>query len=155
MVAHEVDRLASTMKPTGDPSCPPRVLRAKRIPREILVRVNAVTVGQKSDEEEAESGRGSVDGALSIRKRKRHHRARGKHVEEEDDGLLSYEANMSRAICTMADNGEGNNGVFKDKVKGIVKEGIKEQLTETNRSIAELKALLRTYVGARRLRDGM
>lgn len=33
------DNLAKTKKPTGDPSCPPNVRRAKHIARDILGRV--------------------------------------------------------------------------------------------------------------------
>lgn len=39
-------------KPTGGPSCPPRVRRASGIARDILCRVNALSVRDESEEEE-------------------------------------------------------------------------------------------------------
>ena len=43
------DKLCSSKKPTGDPSCPPEVRRAKHISREILARCNAVSLRGESD----------------------------------------------------------------------------------------------------------
>lgn len=106
----------------GDLSRPPHVRRAKLIAREILRKVNAVTVGQEADEEGVKSESGDVDGASGIRKRKLHHGAKRRRMQGDDDGLLSHVGDMSLAICTMADKGEGNNGVFKDEVEGTVKE---------------------------------
>lgn len=51
MVKQMFDRLATTKKSTGDPTCPDEVRRAKRISRQILNKAQAVTLGGASDSE--------------------------------------------------------------------------------------------------------
>lgn len=43
------DKLANVKKPTGNPSCPDNVRRAKRIARDILAKCNAHSVGDTSE----------------------------------------------------------------------------------------------------------
>lgn len=113
-----------------------------------------MTAGQKTGEKKAKSGSGDMDAALGIWKQRRHWGAKGSRVKRDDDGLLSYVGAMLRAICTMADKDVNNSGVFKDKVKGIVKEKSEEHQANASQSIVELKRLLRTNVEACRLEDG-
>ena len=46
------DKLANMKKPTGDPSCPEDVRRAKHIARDIFNRANAGKVGSSSEDDE-------------------------------------------------------------------------------------------------------
>lgn len=48
------DKLASVKKPTGDPSCPANVRRAKRIAQNILGKCNAHSVGDSSSSDDDE-----------------------------------------------------------------------------------------------------
>lgn len=58
------DKLVNVKKPTGDPSCPLPVRRAKHIARSILAKCNAVSVGDGSSQDnEAIRGR-NLDAAL-------------------------------------------------------------------------------------------
>lgn len=50
-VREKFDRLTKTKKSTGDPSCPASVRRAKHISKDILSKVNAVSVGDESLDE--------------------------------------------------------------------------------------------------------
>lgn len=48
---NEIDKLANTTNPTGDPSCPPLLCRAKHIAKDMLAKVNAVIMGYSIEED--------------------------------------------------------------------------------------------------------
>lgn len=72
------DKLAAVKNPTGDPSCPPEVKRAKRIARDIgnrrgAINITGISGDEKSDSEAAvaasESAPGSSGGGGGPRQR--------------------------------------------------------------------------------------
>ena len=51
------DRMAKEKKQTGNPSCPAYIKKAKHVPRNILGRANAVSLGRDyTDEDSADDG---------------------------------------------------------------------------------------------------
>lgn len=158
------DNLAKTKKPTGDPSCPPNVRRAKHIARDILGKVNAISVGDEdciadisppdtlnrvySDSESqstpAKRKRICKEGTFGVRKGKRVPGAAGIRKENGDDLLIEHVGDMSQAICSLIKREEevGKDSISKEEVKRIVKEEVRAELATTNASISELKELL-------------
>lgn len=61
------DRLANTKKPTGDPSCPPSVRRAKHIARYILNKFTAISVGDESSDDDRKEDNDAKDGIEDLR----------------------------------------------------------------------------------------
>ena len=50
------EKLVKTKNPTGDPSCPPRVRRAKYIARNILRKVNPISARDQANEKPGSLG---------------------------------------------------------------------------------------------------
>lgn len=109
------DRLANQKKPTGSNACPPLVRSAKQIARDILGKVNAVSIGDDIDLLGNGSG-GNVDvdtypgqsgssgkkplGAQSCKQKAG---AAGTKQEEDVDAFVEHVADMSKATTSLVE----------------------------------------------------
>lgn len=129
------DRLANTKKPTGDPSCPPAVRRAKLIARDMLGKVNAFSVGDVSDDDtdskDGSPGRDDEDGGdvpgsecgnkraggepVGTRKRQSKEGVGGVKVsssEPEEDEMLEHMGVMAKRVSSLVE-------VFQEETDGV------------------------------------
>lgn len=150
------DRLSNTKKPTGDPSCPPHVRRAKRIARDILSRVNAVAVGVDSEGDEENTVDESTVNEVNVvpvsPKRAREHipslgsrKTRrtagaagiGMKRENEEAKLVGYVGDMSRAVTVMVERMTSETpSNTEENLERLVRAQIKEEMRETNETVA-------------------
>lgn len=106
------DRLKNVKKPTGDPSYPRRVRRAKHIARDILSKVQSVWVGDTLEDSEevlhgdddewiASQSTGAVDRSSAARGRTRKRKAGATGVRRGDgaEELVEHVGAMSPEIC--------------------------------------------------------
>lgn len=143
------DRLANTKKPTGDPSCPPAVRRAKLIAREILGKVNAFSVGDEdleTDEQSAreEEGEGHLSGSQGNRKRacgdavgmrKRQRRAGKGGVKSlrsstEDDDMLEHMGVMAQSVSSLVQVFQKDSDGVSDSLQSAIRDTVKEEVRE-------------------------
>lgn len=163
-VKGKFDRLANTKKPTGDPSCPANVRRAKHIARNILALVNAVSVGDNSGEEnnmdtsssaeataDTETGSGivkrSATGSVGARKRQRKAGAAGVSAGGEGEDMVEYMGEMARSGTKLVEvmcepQGSVAPTDMTTTIRTVVQEEVKQELAHTNTSLEELKALI-------------
>ena len=147
------DKLASRRKPTGDPACPPEVHRAKQIARDILQRCSAWHSNSGgSDEEEAEvesaeagerlgnsTSTGSQGRRPSVGERSSLTSSVGLLVEQVGSMADALKAETER------DAGESVRQLSRDDVVSIAR----EELKETNETLAGMKRLLEAIASGR------
>lgn len=168
-VKMKFDRLASTKKPTGDPSCPPNVRRAKLIARSILGKVNAISMGDESssgsdgeitdlvgdsspaDETGGGGGSHGNTAVLGGRKGRRKPGGAGVKVHGGDD-MVQFVGDMAASVSSLVDAVRHTPTVdhlthggmnMQASIREAVKEEVKQELSHTNESIEELKALVK------------
>lgn len=153
------DRLANTKKPTGSSSCPPLVRRAKNIARDILGRVNAVSVGDDVGElGNGSNGSGDIDTTsdgsgssgkrrYGSRSRKRKAGAAGIRREDNVDVLVGHVGDMSRAIVSLV---EKESGSGESLSSADVHNILKQEMEVVNASIDELKQLMMAHMQKQR-----
>lgn len=172
------DRLANTKKPTGDPSCPSPVRKAKTIARAILGKVNAISVGDESSDDGGEDGilditanassgsdigrervnrKRKFGGSVGDRKRQRKAGAGGLKCDTDDGGMAEYVGQMASGVSALVElmsqpqNSLTPSSELTSTIRSTVKNEMHQELSRTNASIEELKAMM--MASLKRTRD--
>eukprot|EP00171_Calliarthron_tuberculosum_P001334 IDg1334t1 len=135
------DRLSNVNKRTGDPTCPPKVRRAKRIARAILGRAQSVTLGCASSSDD-EPNTTCAAGRIGARSDRRAPGAGGVRPvgtrASNDAALLACVTQVTDNFAAMSDAYIGRSSV---RVEEVVRDEVRKAIAE---SMEELKSLLQS-----------
>lgn len=144
------DRFAAVKKPTGDPSCPPNVRRAKQLAREIMSKTCSAVAGQDDEEddiidvEEYEEGEASGTKRkrpqIGVSPNKRRPGARGIKADDDKDDLIDVVSDIAKSIGSLVS--QKSTEREPENLKEVVKETVKTEMASVQSSIDELKALV-------------
>jgi len=153
-------KLSYTKKPTGDPSCPSDVRRAKRIARQILSKAQAVSLGasdsdsdaDKSDDEGIATNCSPAPVPVGTRSRDKRPGAKGirksRHTPTKKDNtaaLVAAAEVMAEKFSDMADSMASD----VPGVEELVDKRIKDALAPTNAALAKLFSLVESRLPAK------
>lgn len=163
---NKYDKMVNVKKPTGSASCPPLVRRSKHIARDIMAKVNAISIGsgqgEVNEEEISDPENMNTSGnehgkrrrnTFGARRNKRITGRNGVKCDEDEAELISHVGEMSTAICSFLNSSSSErNGIGNvSEIKKIVQEEVRAELESTNQSIKELKEMIKIVIEKPRL----
>lgn len=169
------DRLAATKKPTGDPSCPENVRRAKRISHDIYNLAYAATVGDSGEDEDEDLATDDAedstvpltespsflsssstpvlerDSTTGQKRRNHAHIGARKKARNNADvvcaGLSSMAKSVGRLVDVLACSGASGNDASTSPNTHITEiEQLRNDVNQLNPSMADLKDMMKTLL---------